>query len=49
MRAFSGRGASQRVSERSPASGREERGVSVARQDSSTYDDGGNPAEKLRY
>ncbi|XP_058241070.1 pericentriolar material 1 protein isoform X3 [Hemibagrus wyckioides] len=42
------RGASQRVSERPAASGRDGNGVSVARQDSSPFDDGGNPAEKLR-
>ncbi|XP_053533355.1 pericentriolar material 1 protein isoform X4 [Ictalurus punctatus] len=42
------RGASQRVSERPTASGREASGVSVARQESSSYDDEGNPAEKLR-
>ncbi|XP_026990582.1 pericentriolar material 1 protein isoform X2 [Tachysurus fulvidraco] len=41
-------GASPRVSERPSVSGRDGNGVSVARQDSSSYDGGGNPAEKLR-
>ncbi|GAA6105283.1 pericentriolar material 1 protein isoform X1, partial [Tachysurus ichikawai] len=41
-------GASQRVSERPSVSGRDGNSVSVARQDSSSYDEGGNPAEKLR-
>ncbi|XP_053086787.1 pericentriolar material 1 protein isoform X3 [Pangasianodon hypophthalmus] len=42
------RGASQRASERPSTSGRDGNGVCVPRQDSSSYDDGGNPAEKLR-
>ncbi|XP_062865271.1 pericentriolar material 1 protein isoform X3 [Trichomycterus rosablanca] len=44
----SSRGASQRVLEHPSASGREGNSVGAMRQDSSTRDDGGNPAEKLR-
>ncbi|XP_060772738.1 pericentriolar material 1 protein isoform X3 [Neoarius graeffei] len=42
------RGGSQQISEHPLVSSREGNGVGVARQDSSSYDDGGNPAEKLR-